>query len=93
MIISFDDKKTENFYHGIGSPPFSKEIKERALRKLDLLNAACALEDLKIPPGNRLEKLSGKLKDFHSIRINEKYRVVFIWKNNNAHNVSIIDYH
>ena len=69
------------------------EIKERAFIKLDLLNSAHILEDLKIPPGNKLEKLTGNLKEFHSIRINEKYRIIFIWQDGNCHQVSIIDYH
>lgn len=93
MIVSFGDKKTENFFHGLAFSDFPSDIKERAFRKLDLLNAASSLEDLKIPPGNKLEKLTGRLKGFYSIRINEKYRVVFVWGNGNSHKVSIIDYH
>lgn len=93
MIISFGDKKTESFYHGLKSVGFPNEIKERAFIKLDILNSAHILEDLKIPPGNKLEKLTGNLKEFYSIRINEKYRIIFIWKDNSAHRVSITNYH
>lgn len=93
MIISFKDKDTENFYHGFKSVKFPHEIKERALIKLDFLNSAHILEDLKTLPGNKLEKLTGNLKNFHSIRINEKYRIIFVWENGNAYQVSITDYH
>ena len=64
-----------------------------ALRKLDYLNSAFELDDLKVPPANRLEKLSGDLKGFYSIRINKQYRVIFKFENNNAYEVKITDYH
>ena len=70
-----------------------KQIKESALYKLDLINAAQSLEDLKSPPGNRLEPLKGNLVGFHSIRINNQWRIVFRWQDSNAHDVQIIDYH
>lgn len=93
MIHSFGDKKTEDFFHGNNNSFLSRDIIERAWRKLDIINSASSLEDLKIPPGNRLEKLKGSLEQHHSIRINEKYRIIFIWQGNSAHKVSIIDYH
>jgi proteic killer suppression protein len=62
-------------------------------RKLRMLNNSQNLTDLKVPPSNRLEKLSGKLKDFHSIRINDQWRIIFKWENNHAREVEIIDYH
>ena len=65
----------------------------RAKRKLESLNAASRLEDLRVPPSNRLEKLRGDRQGFHSIRINDQWRVVFRWAENNAHEVSIVDYH
>lgn len=65
----------------------------RAKRKLESLNAASRLEDLRVPPSNRLEKLRGDRQGFHSIRINDQWRVVFLWIENNAHEVSIVDYH
>lgn len=93
MIFSFGDKKTEDFFHGNNSHLFSGDIIKRAWRKLDILNSANSLEDLKIPPGNKLEKLKGGLSEYHSIRINEKYRIIFIWRGNCANKVSITDYH
>jgi toxin HigB-1 len=65
----------------------------QAKRKLEAINAAVSLEDLKVPPANRLEKLKGNLKDFNSIRINEQWRVIFRWVNGEAHDVRIADYH
>ncbi|MES9880470.1 MAG: type II toxin-antitoxin system RelE/ParE family toxin [Sedimenticola sp.] len=69
------------------------QIKELALYKLDVLNASQSLEDLKSPPGNRLEALKGDFAGFHSIRINNQWRVVFRWHESSAHDVQIIDYH
>ena len=62
-------------------------------RKLDMLNAAHVLQDLMVPPGNRLEKLKGKMSDFHSIRVNDQWRVIFQWRRGNAQSVSVTDYH
>jgi proteic killer suppression protein len=72
---------------------FPGEIQDRALRKLRQLNAAKDLEDLKNPPGNNLERLKGERKGQLSIRINDQWRICFIWKNNEVHNVEIVDYH
>lgn len=69
------------------------EIQKTGRRKLRMLNNSQNLIDLKIPPSNRLEKLTGKLKECHSIRINDQWRIVFIWKNNNSYQVKIMDYH
>ncbi len=96
MILSFGNKGTSDLFHGTSSsrsrriPP---QIKESALYKLDVLNAAQSLEDLKSPPGNRLEMLKGDFIGFHSIRINNQWRIVFMWQDSNAHDVRIIDYH
>ena len=68
-------------------------IRSVATRKLDLLNAAISLEDLRSPPGDRFEALSGDLKGFHSVRINEQWRIIFQWKDGGAEHVQIIDYH
>ena len=65
----------------------------RAKRKLEALNAAASLEDMRVPPSNRLEKLKGKLDAFHSVRINDQWRVIFRWLGNDAHEVAIVDYH
>jgi proteic killer suppression protein len=96
MIASFGDKVTEDLFHGRqtrrvqGVPA---EILPAVLRKLDMLNAANALQDLRSPPGNRLEKLSGGLKGFHSVRVNDQWRLVFRWESSEAHQVSLTDYH
>ena len=96
MITSFGDKTTEDIYHGINSKEarkISSQIWNVAARKIDRINAVGALQDMRVPPGNRLEALKGNLKGFHSIRINDQYRVVFKWLNNNAESVRILDYH
>lgn len=96
MIRSFRDSLTEDIYHGIASKKTKRipdEILSITTRKLDQLNAAIEISDMKIPPGNRLEKLKADLKDYYSIRINDKYRIIFQWENNDAYNVSITDYH
>jgi proteic killer suppression protein len=68
-------------------------VARRAKRKLEALNSASRLEDLKVPPSNRLEKLKGNLKDFNSIRVNDQWRIIFIWETGNAEGVRVIDYH
>ena len=96
MITSFGDKATSDLFHGISSRYVRKlpnQIHELALYKLDDINAAQELIDLKSPPGNRLEALKGDFKDSHSIRINSQWRVVFRWESNAAHDVQIMDYH
>ena len=93
MIKSFSDKESESFYVTGKSRKIPSTIHKVALRKLDYLNSAFELDDLKVPPANRLEKLLGDLKDFYSIRINKQYRVIFKFENNNAYEVKITDYH
>lgn len=93
MIISFGDKNTKKIWEGERVQGFSTEIQELARRKLRMLNNSQDLADLKIPPSNRLEKLKGSFKDFYSIRINNQWRIIFKWKNGNATEVEIIDYH
>jgi toxin HigB-1 len=95
MIASFGDGATADFFHGISSSRARRwnAISKAALRKLDMVNAAAILDDLKVPPGNRLEKLAGDLAGFHSIRINDQWRIVFKWKDGGAHEVRITDYH
>ena len=93
MIVSFGNSDTENIWNGFRVKKLSKEIQEVGRRKLRMLNNSVNLADLRIPPSNRLEKLSGKLKDFYSIRINDQWRIIFKWKNGNALDVQIIDYH
>ena len=96
MIRSFGNKSTEDFYHGRRTSHarrIATSIRSAALRKLDLIDAAAVIEDLRVPPGNCLEKLSGDLKDYHSIRINDQWRVIFRWLDGGADEVEIIDYH
>jgi proteic killer suppression protein len=93
MIISFGSKDTEKIWNGILIKKPAREIQEIGRRKLRMLNNSVDINDLRIPPSNRLEKLSGNLKDFYSIRINNKWRIIFIWENGNASEVEIVDYH
>jgi proteic killer suppression protein len=96
MITSFGDKSTSDLFHGISSRHARKlpaQIHELALYKLDVLNAAQVLDDLRSPPGNRLESLKGNRKDFISIRINSQWRIIFRWVENSARDVQIVDYH
>jgi toxin HigB-1 len=93
MIISFGSKDTEKIWNGILIKKPSREIQEIGRRKLRMLNNSIDINDLRIPPSNRLEKLSGNLKDFYSIRINNQWKIIFIWENGNANEVEIVDYH
>lgn len=93
MIKSFRSKETEKLFLRHRSPRFSTNLHRIALRKLLLLDAAEKLEDLRIPPGNRLEKLSGGRQGQHSIRINDQWRICFRWSEGNAYEVEIADYH
>ena len=92
MITSFGDKRTERLFRDAVVREFHG-VARRAKRKLEALHAAARLEDLRLPPSNRLEKLRGDLAEYHSIRINEKWRIVFKWIDNNAQEVAICDYH
>jgi len=93
MIISFGNKETEKIWNGIVSKKLPQEIQEVARRKLRMVNNSIDINDLRIPPANRLEKLKGDLKEFYSIRINNQWRIVFKWENGNAFEVQIVDYH
>ena len=96
MIVSFGDRATSDLYHGVLSHRVRRlpsQLLESILYKLDSLNAASSLEDLRSPPGNRLEALQGDFVGFHSIRINSQWRIIFRWQASNAHDVRVIDYH
>lgn len=93
MIKSFADAETSKVFGLIASRKLPEDIQTQAKVKLDQIHAASELNHLRIPPSNRLEKLSGKLQSCHSIRINQQWRVIFDWKDNHAHEVSITDYH
>ena len=92
MIASFGDGKTERLFADQVVKEF-QGFARRAKRKLEAVHAASRLEDLKVPPSNRLEKLKGSLKDFHSIRITGQWRVIFKWIDGHAHQVRIVDNH
>ena len=93
MIQSFGSKETEKIWNGIRVKKMPLEIQSVGRRKLRMLNNSQDVKDLRIPPSNRLEKLSGDLKDFYSIRINKQWRIIFTWNNGNAIEVKITDYH
>jgi proteic killer suppression protein len=93
MILTFGSKVTEKIWNGERAKRIPLEIQQIGRRKLRMLNNSQNIKDLKVPPSNRLEKLSGKLKGFHSIRINDQWRIIFKWENNHAREVEIIDYH
>jgi toxin HigB-1 len=93
MIISFGNSDTEKVWNGVRVKSLPLEIQNVGRRKLRMLNNSVDLADLRIPPSNRLEKLSGKLKEFYSIRINDQWRIIFKWNTGNASEVEIIDYH
>ena len=93
MILDYSSVETEKIWNGEFSKKLPANIQEVARRKLRMLNNAQEIADLKIPPANRLEKLSGRVKDYHSIRINDKWRIIFKWSAGNASSVSIVDYH
>jgi proteic killer suppression protein len=93
MLKSFGDKETEKIWNGIRSKKLPNEIQDIARRKLRMLNNAQGVDDLRVPPGNRLEKLKGNFEDFYSIRINNQWRLIFQWQNNDAYEVQILDYH
>lgn len=93
MIISFRDSETQKVWERITSKKFSSDIQKLAQRRLLILDAAEILQDLRIPPGNRLEALQGKRKGLHSIRVNDQWRICFMWTKNGPENVEIVDYH
>jgi proteic killer suppression protein len=96
MIASFGDDLTADLYHGAASARVRRipqEVRDRALRKLDMINAATNIADLTVPPSNRLEQLAGDLAGFHSIRVNDQWRIIFKWDGANAAAVKFTDYH
>lgn len=93
MIRSFADRDTERLFHRESPRRFPAELLRTMLRKLVILDAAERLEDLRVPPGNRLEKLKGDRAGQHSIRVNDQWRVCFRWSGTDAHDVEIVDYH
>lgn len=93
MIRGFADRETELIWSGVGSRRLPRDIQVAALRKLRMLNQARTLDDMRVPPGNRLEALKGGRSGQHSIRINDQWRICFVWKDGGVHDVQIVDYH
>ena len=93
MIRSFAHQDTQRVFLRVRRTKFARPLQRAALRKLLLLDAAEVLQDLRVPPGNRLEKLSGDRKGQYSIRVNDQWRVCFRWEDGNAYDVEITDYH
>ncbi len=93
MIASFKDADAKELYETGRSRRVPSDLQRVALRKLKMMNNAVDLSDLRVPPGNRLESLSGDRKDQYSIRINDQYRICFVWKGAQFDEVEIVDYH
>ncbi|MGA8780422.1 MAG: type II toxin-antitoxin system RelE/ParE family toxin, partial [Terracidiphilus sp.] len=93
MIAGFRDSDTKRLWTTGKCKRLPAQLNRQALKKLYMLNAALAVENLAVPPGNRLEKLRGDRKGGYSIRINDQYRICFVWRNGNAHEVEVTDYH
>lgn len=92
MIRSFRNRDTEQVFRGLTVKRFSAKLCRQAQRKLLMVHASLSVQDLRVPPGNHLEKLAGK-KDIYSIRINDQWRVMFVWRDDHADQVEITDYH
>ncbi len=93
MILSFGNKETLKIWQGEFSKKLPASIQAIARRKLRMVHRSENIKDLSLPPSNKLEKLKGDLSAYYSIRINNKWRIIFIWINENVENIQIIDYH
>lgn len=93
MIVSFGNTDTEKIWQGVRVKKIPNDIQQTGRRKLRMINNSINLNDLRVPPANRLEKLSGKPKSFYSIRINDQWRIIFKWESGNAFEVEILYYH
>ena len=93
MIKSFADKRTATIFAGYVVRDLPQQIQRRARGKLMAIDSAARLDDLRVPPGNRLEALSGERRGQHSIRINDQWRICFVWREGEAWDVEIVDYH
>lgn len=93
MIKGFRGRETERVWRGEVSRRLPPDVQRVARRKLRMLNNARTLDDLRVPPANRLERLKGRRGGQHSIRVNDQWRVCFVWARGNAHDVEIVDYH
>jgi proteic killer suppression protein len=93
MIVSFRDQEAATIWDGRRSRRLPSDIQAIALRKLRLINNARTLDDLRVPPGNRLKALGSDRRGQHAIRINDQWRICFVWRDGHAHQVEIVDYH
>ncbi len=93
MIVSYKDSRAESLFRGIRVANLPSDIQRAAMRKLKILHNAACLNDVRVPPGNRLEALKGDRAGQYSIRINSQWRICFVWSEGNAHCVEIVDYH
>jgi len=93
VIKSFRSRETEQIFRRRFARRIPRDIQQRAFMKLNAIDAAVKLEDLRLPPSNRLEALKGKRKGQHSIRINDRWRTCFVWRSGHAEEVEIVDYH
>ncbi|MGG5171080.1 type II toxin-antitoxin system RelE/ParE family toxin [Pseudarthrobacter sp. J1738] len=93
MIRSFGNKDTERIWHEQYAKRVDRAVQRAALRMLELIHAAKNVDDLRIPPGNRLEKLAGDRRGQHSIRVNAQWRICFVWRDGGAEDVELVDYH
>lgn len=93
MIRNFRDREAERIFHREFSRKLPQDIQQRAFRKLRMLNRAASLDDLRIPPSNRLEQLHGDRTGQYSIRVNQQWRICFEWRDGDAYAVEIVDYH
>lgn len=93
MIVSFRDKEAQRLFSRDPSRKLPRGLQRAALRKLRMLHRAVTLNDLRVPPANRLEKLRGRRSGQYSIRINDQWRICFVWQDGDAHDVEIVDYH
>jgi proteic killer suppression protein len=93
VIKSFRDRDAERVFHRRATRRFGAEVQKVALRKLRMVDAAAGLDDLRVPPGNRLERLKGDRSGQHSVRINDRWRICFRWHGGDAHDVEIVDHH
>lgn len=93
MIRSFGDRDTERIWQEQFVKSIDRTVQRATLRKLEMLHAAVVVEDLRIPPGNRLERLKGDRRGQHSIRVNDQWRICFVWKDGGADDVELVDYH
>ena len=93
MIKAFADKRTEQIFNGIRVKKFDAALQKKALRRLRYIDAAESIEDLRIPPSNKLEKKDDDLKDFYAIWVNTQWRIIFKWDDGEADDVQLVDYH